>query len=58
MLHQKFEELYDLAALKLDELAERILTVEGSPSSTMKEYLSLATLRESGKSAAEEDMLA
>jgi len=46
VLHAKFEELYDLAAESLDDLAERILTIGGKPASTMKEYLSLATIRE------------
>lgn len=57
VLHAKFEELYDLAALKLDELAERILTIEGKPASTMKEFLSLATLKEADKGGSETDML-
>lgn len=57
VLHAKFEELYDLAAEKLDELAERILTIEGKPASTMKEFLSLATLKEADKGGSETDML-
>jgi len=58
VLHAKFEELYDMAALKLDELAERILTIEGKPVSTMKECLSKATLEEAKSDGAEDDMLA
>ncbi|MFC5531072.1 Dps family protein [Cohnella yongneupensis] len=57
-LHAKFEELYDLAAEKWDELAERILTIEGKPASTMKEYLELATIKEADKGGAESDILA
>lgn len=57
VLHAKFEELYDMAGLKLDELAERILTIEGKPVSTMKECLSLATLKEAKSDGAEDDML-
>lgn len=57
VLHVKFEELYDLAALKLDELAERLLAIEGKPASTMKEYLSLATIKEANKTVTENDML-
>lgn len=56
-LHVKFEELYELAALKLDELAERILSIEGKPASTMKEFLSLATIKEVNKTQSENDML-
>ncbi len=56
-LHAKFEELYDLAAEKLDELAERILTIGGRPLSTMKEYLDKATLQEASKGGSEDNML-
>ncbi|MFC5403582.1 Dps family protein [Cohnella soli] len=56
-LHEKFEELYELAATKLDELAERILTIEGEPSSTMQQYLSQATLREGQKPQTAEEMI-
>jgi starvation-inducible DNA-binding protein len=58
VLHVKFEELYEMAALKLDELAERLLAIEGKPASTMKEYLSLATINEANKTQTENDMLA
>jgi len=56
-LHAKFEELYEMAAEKLDELAERILSIEGRPVSTMKEFLSKATIREADKANSENDML-
>lgn len=45
-LHGKFEELYDMAASMLDELAERMLAIGMQPASTMKEYLELASIRE------------
>ena len=45
-LHAKFEELYNMAALMLDELAERMLAIGLLPASTMKEYLALATIDE------------
>lgn len=38
-LHLKFEELYNDAQLKIDEIAERILTLEGSPLHTFEDYL-------------------
>ena len=56
-LHEKFEELYDLAAEKLDELAERILTIGGKPLSTMKDYLEHATLKEAENGGNEANML-
>ncbi|MFD2617863.1 Dps family protein [Terrilactibacillus laevilacticus] len=46
-LHTKFEELYDEAAATFDDLAERLLTIGGSPYSTLKEYLEHASLQES-----------
>ncbi|MBW4083821.1 Dps family protein [Paenibacillus sp. S150] len=45
-LHVKFEELYDDITLKMDEVAERLLSIKGSPAATMKEYLELATIQE------------
>ncbi|KIL36648.1 general stress protein [Cohnella kolymensis] len=57
VLHAKFEELYDMCALKLDELAERLLAIGGRPASTMKEYLDLSTIKEGSKNPTEEDML-
>lgn len=49
-LHEKFEELYDDVTLKMDEVAERLLSLKGSPAATMKEYLEIATIQEaSGK---------
>jgi starvation-inducible DNA-binding protein len=38
-LHMKFEELYDDANLKVDAIAERILTLGGVPLHTFEDYL-------------------
>ena len=46
-LHEKFEELYDDAKLKVDEIAERILTLRFQPISNYSEYLSISNLKES-----------
>ncbi|MEK4509714.1 DNA starvation/stationary phase protection protein [Paenibacillus anaericanus] len=49
-LHVKFEELYNEVTLMMDAIAERLITLQGSPAATMKEYLKLATIQEaSGK---------
>ncbi|MFC3799777.1 MULTISPECIES: Dps family protein [unclassified Cohnella] len=56
-LHVKFEELYDFAALSLDEVAERILSIGGKPASTMKEYLSLTKVKEGGSETKDVDMV-
>ncbi|MBP2002591.1 starvation-inducible DNA-binding protein [Paenibacillus shirakamiensis] len=45
-LHVKFEELYNEVTLKMDEIAERLLTIKGSPAATLKEYLELSTIQE------------
>lgn len=45
-LHLKFEELYNDAVLKIDEIAERILTLEGLPLHSFSDYLKTATLNE------------
>lgn len=46
VLHAKFEELYDDAAAKADEVAERILTLGGVPENRFSEYLKIANIRE------------
>jgi len=45
-LHLKFEEFYDNAVLKIDEIAERILTLEGEPLHTFTDYLEKANIKE------------
>ena len=46
VLHSKFEELYDDAAEKVDELAERILMLGGTPENRFSEYLKKAHIQE------------
>lgn len=46
-LHEKFEEFYDEAAGYIDELAERVLAVGGSPIGSIKQCLELSTIQES-----------
>lgn len=54
-LHEKFEELYNEAAEVVDEAAERLLAIGGSPGASLKEFLSITTLEESnGEKKAEE----
>jgi len=45
-LHEKFEEMYEMIASDLDDIAERILAIEGKPLATMAKYLKEATLEE------------
>lgn len=45
-LHLKFEEIYDQLLLKVDELAERILTIGGQPLHAFSDYLERAEIQE------------
>lgn len=45
-LHEQFEGLYDDAKLKIDEIAERILTLRHHPMSRLSEYLAEASVKE------------
>ena len=55
VLHSKFEDMYNDAAEKVDELAERILMLGGVPVNKFSEYLKVAKVKEvSGVSCADE----
>lgn len=45
-LHLKFEELYTDAQLKIDEIAERVLTLGVVPHHTFSDYLAQAKIKE------------
>ncbi len=45
-LHLKFEELYKDAFIKIDQIAERILTLEGEPLHAYSDYLKIAEIQE------------
>ncbi len=57
-LHAKFEELYNEAALAVDEVAERLLAIGGQPIATMKEYLENATIEEIANETKAAEMVA
>ena len=48
-LHLKFEELYNDLILKIDELAERILTLGHTPEHNYSEYIKYASIKENPK---------
>lgn len=56
-LHAKFEELYNEASAAVDDVAERILTLQGNPVASVKKSLELSEITEladekiSGKNA-------
>lgn len=45
-LHEKFEEMYDDTAAKVDEVAERLLMLGETPVHTFTEYLKTSSIRE------------
>lgn len=45
-LHEKFEELYDTLNDMADEIAERVLMLDGAPVHAFSEYLKIATIKE------------
>lgn len=45
-LHEKFEELYTAAIEKIDEIAERILTLRHTPLHSFSEYLQHSSIKE------------
>lgn len=45
-LHAKFEEIYNDLVIKVDELAERILTLGYTPNNAFSQYLTLSAIKE------------
>ena len=56
-LHIKFEELYDDAKLKIDEIAERILTLRFAPTSNLSDYLKNSNIKEAKSDLSDRDMV-
>jgi starvation-inducible DNA-binding protein len=46
LLHEKFENQYDYLAEKVDEVAERILMLGGTPENNYSQYLKVAAIKE------------
>ena len=56
-LHAKFEELYNEAALHVDNIAERLLALGGRPYASMRDYLSVSSVEEASGSESARDMV-
>ena len=56
-LHEQFEVMYDDAKLKVDEIAERILTLRFQPESNLSTYLRLSNIKESTDEKSDIDMV-
>lgn len=56
-LHEKFEDMYTDARVKVDEIAERILTLRYHPMSNYSEYLKTSSINESATTLVDEEMV-
>ncbi|MBL7884420.1 MAG: DNA starvation/stationary phase protection protein [Bacteroidia bacterium] len=54
-LHVKFEELYNNTLLKIDEVAERILTLSGTPNHRFSDYIKVSKIKETSKLSSSND---
>ncbi len=57
-LHEQFEELYTDAREKIDDIAERVLTLRYDPMSKMSDYLTYSDVEESELIKYDRDMVA
>ncbi|SFA75905.1 starvation-inducible DNA-binding protein [Lentibacillus halodurans] len=57
-LHEVFEEMYITFAKDLDEIAERVLMIDGKPLATMIKYIKEATLEEATADDKEDEITA
>lgn len=56
-LHEVFEDMYKTAASDLDEIAERVLMIDGKPLATMVKYIKESTLEEATADDKEEEII-
>ncbi|GHC58322.1 Dps family protein [Ulvibacter litoralis] len=56
-LHVKFEEMYEDAKIKVDEIAERILTLRYQPTSNFTDYLKMSSIKESSSKTEDVEMV-
>lgn len=56
-IHEKFEEQYNEAKVAIDDLAERVRVFGSTPLSTMKEYLQISDIEETGTDLTSTEMV-
>ena len=56
-LHIKFEDMYEDAKTKIDEIAERILTLRFQPTSNFSDYLKMSSIKEASENTKDLDMV-
>jgi starvation-inducible DNA-binding protein len=57
-LHNKFEEMYNDTRVKIDEVAERIITLKYHPISKLSDYIEVSIIKESSPLLTDEEMVA
>lgn len=56
-LHEQFEDMYEDAKDKVDEIAERVLTLRYQPTSNFSDYLKISNLKESPSELKDKEMV-
>jgi starvation-inducible DNA-binding protein len=56
-LHKKFEEMYTDTRIKIDEVAERIVTLKYHPISKLSDYIEVSKIKESSPLLTDEEMV-
>ncbi|WP_158850062.1 Dps family protein [Algibacter sp. L1A34] len=56
-LHEKFEQMYNDALIKIDEIAERILTLRYHPMSQLEDYLKSSSIKQNVTLKSDEAMV-
>ena len=56
-LHELFETMYNDAKIKIDEIAERILTLRHHPVSNFSDYLKMSSIKESSPLVSDAEMI-
>lgn len=56
-LHNKFEEMYNDTRVKIDEVAERIITLKYHPISKLSDYIEVSQIKESSPLLSDKEMV-
>ena len=57
-LHSQFEEMYNDTKIKIDEVAERIVTLNYHPISKLSDYIEISSIKESSPLLTDKEMVA
>lgn len=57
-LHKRFEEMYNDTRVKIDEIAERIVTLKYHPISKLSDYIDVSKIKESSPLLTDDEMVA